>query len=423
MADLQFSYNDPTASPLDGRDVGFLRSGDILLVGANIVRPLVFAPDVSGYTGTVAPGFHGYFPLNFRQGTIGARLVPHNRNLLLTTTSGTHQFVQGTILVVPGGAPIDGALQAFGVWPSSGSYDPYDFYIQSAPSITSGNVSAGFARNNAVFVPHRKARYLGVGARVQNMPNTGSWRNHYFKKWMLEKAAIGGTFPSPTYSKAREVRVYVKPDRINLLVNPSFTSNTTGWNTWSGPGAIVRDTSTTKVGVASGRYPTTGASAVFIDTPYASVVKPNRDYTLSIWLKGTGSARLEMYDPDSSTPGIATTDTQVLTSDWVRYSITGTTRSSTTRIMLVVYQQSTGNNTMWLSGAMIERGRDLRDYFDGSWSIDTMWESGGTPGLARSYLYKNFSERYSAIKRVLDDNVPLGIGIANPVMGTFPVDW
>jgi hypothetical protein len=236
---------------------------------------------------------------------------------------------------------------------------------------------------------------------------------------MLESAAPGSTIPpSPKYRKAREVVVTVKPDRINLAANPGFEVDTS--NVSVDAGTLTRVTTTSRSGAACGQWVTTAVSAGYTQ-PTAIPGRPSTTYTMSVWVKGSGSARIRM----GSGPGgyvVATSNTvELVDSAWTRLHVTGVTRPDTANVYLIFDQMSAGAQTMYLDDILVERGTELRDYFDGSTSVDTLWE--GAVGTSRSYLYKNRAARYAAIKRVLEDNVPLGIGVAEPVFGTLPVDW
>lgn len=220
MTDLTFVYrSDPNPRPLQFARYGFMFRGSIqvtegtyLINGrratSTVVRPLAF-PDLSDPTRTsvVDPGAHGYGRIGFSRGRVSLRSPV---TVLMTTASPTMQFLNGRVTLT---VVVNGALAEFAIWGSTLQEDPRDFYVDTATDTNSGGVTQPWTRMSAVFVPHKNARYLSVGARVYSVPNTGANRTQYFKKWMVQKAAVGDTVPSPTYSPARSVKVTLRPTR------------------------------------------------------------------------------------------------------------------------------------------------------------------------------------------------------------------
>ena len=364
-----------------------------------VVRPLAFYdPDTPPVTGYVNPGDKGLVPLQsrFRTGSVGIRLAV--KNVILLTSSQSHQFVNGHVSIVT--TSNLGSVTKFAVWTLTGQRDPVDGYIESATDVDSGGVTQAYVRMNAVFVPNPKTRYLAVGARVYSVPNTGTWRSQYFKKWMVEKANVGGSVPSPKYGQAREVVVYVKPDRLNLTKNPGFAVDTTYWT------GLTRAAYAASPSGYAGQITLAGAASGTV-THTLSGLKVGQQYTASVLVASTNPIMVDGL-PFGTTP--------------VRRTVTFVA-ATTSPVLTFTVGPAVGSTIVSFYAMIVERGPSVGTYFAGSTSADTVWETGGTTGLSRSYLYKNKADRYAAIKRVLADNVPLGIGVAEPVFGTLPADW
>lgn len=395
-------------------------------VSSRVVRPLAFFDPAVGFrTSMIGPGDLGFVPLNFRKGRVS--VVSPRTTVVITTSSTVHQFVGGRLGITS--QDTLGSLTAFSIFAST-QEDPQQFYVETATDIDSGGVSQPWARMSAVFVPHRNTRYLGVGS--SQTVTTGANRVQYFRKWMLEKAHIGGTFPS-AYGKAREVVVTVKPDRLNLFPNPSFEVDA------SNIAAVTNATfarSTTKfngAGVASLAVTVTGAGNGSVrSTITATPVKPNKVYSLSSTVVAGSTARYVNFWVEWYTSASALISTSAVTqvkeinsTNWVTAEAPGLTSPANAAYASVVVQVlgAGAGEVHYFDLFLFEREPLCLPYFDGSTSGDTIWETGGTVGKTRSYLYTNRAERYAAIKRLLSENVPMGVGIAEPKFGVLPADW
>lgn len=457
MADIQFTQSYITAEDIEhtprlgwifqlGRedflysgsiriDDGFVRDADGNITSSySLVRFYAFEdPDLTDVNEGIDHGEFGLQPVTmlFQGGSvsIGGYRVS---SILFTTTPGSfQQWIDGKVSIVTSSAL--GALTAFAFWDdANGQEDPYYFYVESATDLFSGNVGGGWVRHNAIFVPHRRAKYLAVGAKVFNLPNTGAYRAHHFKKWMVEKASPEDTKPTPTYKKAREVQIRVRPDRINLSPNPGAEEDDSTWIS-TATGTRSRDTVNFHSGLASIAY--TSVSGGTMEGRYSNTaipVKVGSPYSARALLRpqtNPRSVRLRFrwYASDGTTMVSESPYSEVTekNQDWTEAVVENATAppGAVTATLLFSFLNTSTGEVHNIDEVIIERGRTVGAYFDGSSSADTLWETGGTLGKARSYLYKNRAARYAAIKRVLDDNVPLGIGIAEPEFATFPADW
>jgi hypothetical protein len=116
----------------------------------------------------------------------------------------------------------------------------------------------------------------------------------------------------------------------NLLTNTSFETNTTGWSQNAATGSLTRDTTANGAhsGSASGQQVNPGTNASEgIKVTADVVVAASTSYTLSCWLKGSGSSEavtlsLAEYATDGTTLIGTTSSAVVLTTDWQRVTVT-----------------------------------------------------------------------------------------------------
>lgn len=159
--------------------------------------------------------------------------------------------------------------------------------------------------------------------------------------------------------------------RTNLVINPSFEVDTSGWNTDNG-GTLTRSTSDFLYGTACGQFITTlndqwAGFKLPASTPFSKI------YTWSVYVKGTVSETIHLYiyTGAADIPGSAIT----LTGAWQRLSQTVTTASSYGDPPSIQIRRSAGDttNTILIDGAMIEAGNNLSTYIDGS-QTDCQWD-------------------------------------------------
>jgi hypothetical protein len=409
-------------------DDGFVTDENGLTTTYALIRPLVFedpddpSPNTHGH---IQPGDFGLRRLNFPLGRVGIRYV--ESSVLLLTGSPTHQFLDGRITIVHTSSL--GSLTDFAIWPST-EEDPRQFYIETATDLDGGGVSQPYVRHSAVFVPHRRARYLGVGARLLSVPNSGARRNQYFKKWMVEKAPVADAMPTGRYRKAREIEVRLTADRINYYPNPSFevdvADHVANANT-----TIARTTAAAHSGTAALRITATAGGDASARTAAESIpVVAGWPMSAGFALRAATTGRtvqawFQFYD----SAGGSLTTSQVISvvsvqNAWIPVMLNNVIApegAETASLNWKIVGAGAGESHD-VDSVIVERERVAGTYFDGSFSADTIWEKGGTPGKCRSHLYKNRAARAAAIQRVLEDNVPLGIGIARPVFGVLPVE-
>lgn len=185
------------------------------------------------------------------------------------------------------------------------------------------------------------------------------------------------------YLEGANFQVVVPEESTNLITNPSFETNTTGWSA-SGTGVtITRDTSISFFGAASGRMSdaspsNSGSEYVIASLQPASAAQV---YTLSFyyWKRAssaqTGRAYLAFYDSGSvqlSTVSLSLPPGNV--AQWRRAFITALAPASTAYVTCIFTTQgvSTGQFDLYLDGVQIEAKAFPTTYIDGD-QEDCIW--------------------------------------------------
>ncbi len=118
--------------------------------------------------------------------------------------------------------------------------------------------------------------------------------------------------------------------------------------------------------------------------------------------------------------GISSAGADLTTGIWYRPSLTFQATASTQALFI---SSEAGSDIsypadFWVDAVLIEAGEVVGSYFDGSFGStgyqDYQWESGGTPGLSRSYYYEQFTVKKYTIQQILNQHTPLGRVAATP---------
>lgn len=183
------------------------------------------------------------------------------------------------------------------------------------------------------------------------------------------------------------------PSVVNYVNNPSFETNTTSWASTSGCGSPTSSRNTTQFfsGIASLQLNTTAIDqCVYLASPYI-VTTSGRTYTMSAWVKGSGSAQLTLSSHPSGTV-LGSSSTVTLSTTWQRLTVTATTGGSTIDVYPVIWQRTSGAQTMYIDAVMATETSYLTNYADGgtsgwSWlgTVNNSTSTGpavptGTPG-------------------------------------------
>jgi phage tail-like protein len=227
----------------------------------------------------------------------------------------------------------------------------------------------------------------------------------------------GGT--ATTWESARQIHVYLDPNRANLVPNPSAEVNTTGWTAGANT-TLSRTTATFSSGVAAFRLTSVAAGAISATTTTGAggiVVLPSTPYTVQARLRANTVAR-------GTTVGIAwytvagaliSTVTSASANDtvgaWTRQAThTATSPATAARAAIIVTVAATGaaSEIHDFDAVMLEQSEFLSLYFDASTApaSDYLW--GGTAHNSTSFFYPRRDIRNARLNAVLPNHVPAG---------------
>lgn len=164
--------------------------------------------------------------------------------------------------------------------------------------------------------------------------------------------------------------------RRNLVLNPSFETNTTGW---SGAGS----TAATISRVTSGFFDGTAALQVVCGgtislqgayIPTKISVSSNKAYTFSAYVKGEAGKflRLDVTDYNASNTALTTTSSTLVptTGSWQRLRITKTMGATASTAQLSILNVASVSHTFLVDAVLFEQSTEMNDYFDGA-TVDT----------------------------------------------------
>lgn len=165
--------------------------------------------------------------------------------------------------------------------------------------------------------------------------------------------------------------------RTNLIPNPSFETNTTGWLVASV--SVLRVTSDSFVGTASMQITTT-----FVDVTARVAYNPDtaviagEPYTASAYLKNTAgnnrnhSIQIRWFTSGGGNAGTSTTTVAInVGSPWTRISVTGTAPVNAAFADVTIYIQANNvslSNVALADAILFEKSATLLPYFDGTYA-------------------------------------------------------
>jgi hypothetical protein len=161
-------------------------------------------------------------------------------------------------------------------------------------------------------------------------------------------------------------------DRTNLIPNPSFESNTTGWNPNGSTNTRVAGTWSTGSFVYQIVHTGTGLGGTFSD--FASfVVTAGQSYTASFDAKSiSGTLRtlqiaISWYNAGGTLLSSSTAN-QTLTTSSQRWSVTATAPATAAHALIYAYTTTTGSigDTWQMDSVLVEQSSTQNSYFDGT---------------------------------------------------------
>ncbi len=174
----------------------------------------------------------------------------------------------------------------------------------------------------------------------------------------------------------------------NLVLNPSFELNTSGWAAAGTAGTtLTRVTTEFNSGTASLQAVSNGVAAnQGVYTTARATVLPNLTYTASIWVKGESgkTMRLELGEMDATNTLIgARTNSATITANgsWQRLTATRTMGATAASADIVLRNSTAVAHTFYVDGAMIDEGSSASVYNDGN---NSAWTWAGTQNASAS---------------------------------------
>jgi hypothetical protein len=165
---------------------------------------------------------------------------------------------------------------------------------------------------------------------------------------------------------------YQGATRTNLVTNPNFEVNTTGWIAYFSTG--TRDTTDFYSGTASYKIVASGAQTYF-SAETRSSISPSTQYTFSYYVKATvgtppARATINWYTAAGGFISQTAGTNSTTTNSWGRRSVTGTAPANAAQAYSYVEIPSgaVAGTTIFVDGAMLEQASSALPYFDGTYA-------------------------------------------------------
>lgn len=169
---------------------------------------------------------------------------------------------------------------------------------------------------------------------------------------------------------ARELRLAVlesfERGNLNLLANPSFESNTTGWDTTGGTLSRLTTDAAPVGGSDCGQFASGAAGRTVSATARLAPVFYNGEiYRFSVYLRCSSFVQGWVIGITNTLTGQTQERTVVVTTTWTRFTVTlANAGGVTANDAIKGYLTSTANDTVRLDAAAITRGGALYPYAD-----------------------------------------------------------
>jgi hypothetical protein len=207
---------------------------------------------------------------------------------------------------------------------------------------------------------------------------------------------------SPSYDEARAVNIFLSPNKVNLINNPSFEANVTDSWTKTGSAVVTQDTDVDPNFYSGQNSAKLVATGDWTFTANTSAVTVGQYYTVSANVKGTDTVTMTITagsDTMSSTIPASTV--------WGRYAATMVVPSNSTATSIQV-SFSGPAGTYHIDGVQLEQAFKATEYFDGYLpeAFGTVWT--GTPNNSPSATYFTKPIKMYRLGHTLNDWVPKG---------------
>jgi hypothetical protein len=299
-----------------------------------------------------------------------------------------------------------------GVTPTVFWYDSNGKYLSPSEGVSANATSTEWNRRSLANVTAPENAKYAVIQLVFAITGT-----YYLDMVQFEQSSTVTDYEEP-----RGVSVFLKPDKINYIKNPSFETNTTGWTITGSGASISREDSTLSLAPSSSYMAEITCSNSGTTTLKAATdkeIESGKLYTFSFYAKTktvtSGQQAIVTAIPKDGSTSVSTTVTKTatITSSWTRITVPvfidpyNSSDSNLVSINLEI-AFSSGSPVIQIDAVQFERGI-VSDYFDGS-----RYESGaswtGTANSSISVIYfgrKTKISRYMKdIKTILPANTP-----------------
>lgn len=227
------------------------------------------------------------------------------------------------------------------------------------------------------------AQSSSFGDGILVVPAVQAPANTAYVGLRLDLYRSGGTPSANDYVVFNEVTVCkaatsgaLQTTRTNLVTNPSFETNTTGWPWAFNVSSKTRVTSQAFVGSASMQVTASASGSMWVSTDAGASGIPvtgSTTYTASFYSTAGSTGRqialgLDFYDssgdPISGTSSGGVSDS---TSGWTRKTITATSPPNAAYLKVTVsWIACAASEVHYLDGVMVEKAGAVGAYFDGS---------------------------------------------------------
>lgn len=215
-------------------------------------------------------------------------------------------------------------------------------------------------------------------------------------------------------------QVIIPEATTNIISNPSFEANTTGWTAVAG-GILTRDTTEQAVGLYSGKYvpaANTGDGVYFAVTLVATT-----NYTFGVSVFGVNNIPYQIYIYDATAPVILGTVVDFIgDGTWKRHVVTAKTGANTSHRVYVIKDGSADTTAFYVDAAQLEAKSYPTTYCDGD-QPGCIWVAGiGTSTSIRD-AQSTAGGRVEDLGREKYPRIRYGLGVGTPpveIISTSP---
>ena len=336
---------------------------------------------------------------------------------LKVVTGGTNKYISlGTTNPVTIGIPV-----------TSGSVYSLSFYAQNSSSsnvtaeirwydragvllsTTSGTATATATSFTRISLANKTAPDKSVYAAIAI--KFAASATYYIDMVQFENSATVTAYQEP-----RGAVVTLSPTKTNLIVNPSFELNSTGWSGTNSTLAGLLTAVTPNFGEKHGSITASSTAVVTCQTTDYIAVTAGKKYSASAYLRDKDSSKyyvagIIFYNSSNVAIGggeFVGSPTALSTSYWTRVFVSGLAPATAAKAKMYIKSTTavTSTKAVYIDAAQFEQNETPTDYFDGSMETrGAAWA--GTANNSVSYYYLALSNRVSRLQDEIKDYVGL----------------